>query len=147
MNYYCFNTVGLFDFIQAQTKRFCNTICRQFFSDQTIIQAEQPATMTTPSISNTSITKVFFKSLKATSATALNNKPPKILSVLKKGIIIDQNFENTQWHSAQWVNWRHLMVDCIFRYKNKNLTNNLGNAYYFITQFYDTGFRGEGVGW
>ena len=115
-----------------------------FFSDQTIIQQ---ATMTTPSISNTSITKVFFKSLKATSATALNNKPPKILSVLKKGIIIDQNFENTQWHSAQWVNWRHLMVDCIFRYKNKNLTNNLGNAYYFITQFYDTGFRGEGVGW
>ena len=100
--------------------------------------------MTTPSISNTSITKVFFKSLKATSATALNNKPPKILSVLKKGIISDQNFENTQWHSAQWVNWRHLMVDCIFRYKNKNLTNNLGNAYDFITQFYDTGFRGRG---
>ena len=140
MNYYCFNTVGLFDFIQAQSKRFCNTICRHFFSDQTIIQAEQQATMTPPSISNTSITKVFFKSLKTTSATALNNKPPKILSVLKKGIITDQNFDNTQW-----VNWRHLMVDCIFRYKNKNLTNNLGNVYHFITQFYDTGFRGGGL--
>ena len=109
------------------------SIGRPFFYDQTIIQMIHAIT-TTPSISVSSrttqnipihnpITRVFFKSL-TTSAPAVNINPPKNYSVLKKGIIMDQSSENTQW-----VNWVHLMVGCIFRYKNENLNNNLGIVY------------------